>query len=790
MHGPESGIGREVFWNIVGPGFPVAQVLLYILVVITILLFFRGLAKGGFFTRLKMMSIATGTDVERLNNPLSRFWYAFAEVFGHRKILREPYQGVFHLFIFFGFLALAITTAIVFIQADFIAPIWHVWFWQDGFYLGLSLFADVFGLLAIIGILMALARRYLFRPNWLDHKSEDAYILWFILAILVTGFVIEGLRMQATELKAGDPMFTYVWYSPVGRIVAVLFAGMSDATLHGIHKVIWWVHVLGALCFIIYVAYSKLLHMFMTPLNIFLRPITDQPPIKVMPPEMFETAETFGVHNVEEYSWKDLFDGEGCMRCGRCVSVCPAFNTDKPLMPRDVVRDIRDYMENKAKIAIDADGTTKIIPDEEYTGPPLIGDTIDKDTIWACTTCMACVDICPAYVLQFPKLIELRRYMVMMESDFPAEVLDVFKGMENNSNPWSIGAHTRADWAKGIDVPLMSEKGEAEYLFYVGCAGAFDDLNKKVATSLVALFNAAGLDYAILGTEEGCCGDSAKKIGNEYLYQTLAMTNIEIFNGYNVKKIITICPHGFNTLKKDYKELGGDYEVYHYTEILDNLIKQGKITLTKPIEGLGTITLHDSCYLGRYNNVYEQPRNIINSLKSGNLVEMEDHHEKSFCCGAGGGRMWMEETLGSRINQKRTREVMDSGAKTVCTACPFCYTMLSDGIKELELEDQLQAFDIAELVFKAANLDEKAAEVIDAQPAVTPLEPEDAPAEEAAPSEPSVSETVEEEGKDAPAEEFAEAPVAGSGAEEAAAESVEEDVPAEEAPAGEEEKKE
>ena len=707
MHGSGAEISREVFWNILGPGFPTEQVLLYVLVVVAFLLFFHGLAKSGFFTRMKAVTNAQGSDVERVNNAWDRFWYMVMDVFGHRKILREPYQGVFHFFIFWGFIALAITTAIVFLQADVIWPIWHVWFMQGGFYLGLSLFADVFGLVAIVGILMAMARRYFMKPKWLDEKGEDKVILWFILAILVTGFVVEALRIQATETDPASPMNPYIWFSPVGRTVAFLFSGMSMDALRDTHVVLWWTHVLGALGFIVFIAYSKLLHIVMTPVNIFLRPDTPQPPIKVMPPEMFENAETFGIHKLEEYSWKDLFDSEACMRCGRCVEVCPAFNTDKPLLPRDVIQNIRTYMEKKAKFALDADGNYHILPDEEYTGPALIGDTIEKDTIWACTTCMACVEACPAYILQFPKLIDLRRYLVMMESDFPAEVLDVFKGMENNSNPWSIGAHVRADWAKGLDVPLLSEKGEAEYLFYVGCAGAFDDLNKKVAVALVKIFKAAGLDFAILGTEEGCCGDSAKKIGNEYVYQALAMANIETFKAYNVSKIITMCPHGYTVLKNDYKELGGNFQVYHYTEILDKLIKQGKITLKQPIENLGVITYHDSCYLGRYNKIYDQPRDILKALNSGSLVEMKSHHAKSFCCGAGGGRMWMEEDLGTRINQKRTKEVEASGAKTVCTACPFCYTMLSDGIKELELSEKLQAIDIAQLVAKAAGLDQK-----------------------------------------------------------------------------------
>ncbi|MDD3643812.1 MAG: (Fe-S)-binding protein, partial [Candidatus Krumholzibacteria bacterium] len=295
---------------------------------------------------------------------------------------------------------------------------------------------------------------------------------------------------------------------------------------------------------------------------------------------------------------------------------------------------------------------------------------------------------------------------VMMESDFPPEVVDVFKGMENNSNPWGIGAHTRADWARGLDAPLMAEKGGAEYLFYVGCAGSFDDLNKKTAVALTKLFKKAGLDFAMLGTEEGCCGDSAKKIGNEYLYQALATANIEVFKRYGVKKIIAMCPHGYNTLKHDYRELGGEFEVFHYTEILDALIREGKLEIQRPAPDAGTVTFHDPCYLGRYNKVYDAPRNILNAIGGKSVVEMADHRARSFCCGAGGGRMWMEETLGTKINHARTRGALDSGAGTVCTACPFCYTMLSDGIKELDLGDRLRAVDVAQLVAYAAGLED------------------------------------------------------------------------------------
>ena len=356
MHTSGAVISRESFWNVQGAGFPTAQILLYVFAVVAVILFVYGLRRTGLFTRFKVMANATGSDVDRVKNPWARFWYTMADVFIHRKILRETYAGVAHLFIFWGFAALTITTACIFLQDDVIGPIWKVWFLKDNFYLGLSLFADVFGILAIIGMVMALIRRYAMKPAWLDEKPEDKLILWFLLGVLLTGFIVEGLRIQATEASPASSMNPYIWFSPGGRVLAYLFSGTSVETIKSTHVALWWIHGLGALGFLVFIAYSKLLHIFMVPANIFMRPIVDQPPIKAMPPEMFETAETFGIHKLEEYSWKDLFDTEACMRCGRCVEVCPAFNTDKPLKPRDVIQSIRDHMEQKAKFLLDENG--------------------------------------------------------------------------------------------------------------------------------------------------------------------------------------------------------------------------------------------------------------------------------------------------------------------------------------------------------------------------------------------------------------------------------------------------
>jgi Fe-S oxidoreductase/nitrate reductase gamma subunit len=658
-------------------------------------LFILGLMKGGFFSRLKVIKLGAATDENLLEQKSGRFFYVLKDIITHGKFWKDPFMGATHFFLFWGFIILAVATGLVFLQADFLEPLLGVRFLKGGFYLWFSFIADVGGGLAVIAVIMAMSRRSLFRPKWLDVKAEDNFILRLILAVLLTGFIVEALRMQATELQPGHPMQDYVWASPVGRVTAFFFSSLSASAAESAHRVIWWFHFLVSMGFLIYISRSKLLHMIMTPVNIFLKSGGSAPSLRELPAETFETAETFGIHKAEEYTWKDLFDTEACMRCGKCVSVCPAYGTDKPLLPRDVIQNLRDHLEAKSKFVMKEDGKLAMVADDKYEGPALIGDIIGKDAIWSCTTCMACVESCPAYIHQFPKLIDLRRYLVMMESDFPEEVNEAFKGMENNSNPWSMGEQTRGDWARDLNVPVMAEKGKAEYLYYVGCAGSFDDRNQKVAASVAAIFNKVGLDYAILGSEEGCCGDSARRLGNEYLAQMLIQKNVEVFKKYGVRKIITSCPHGYNILKNEYRQFGGEYEVYHHSEIISRLIKEGK--LSPQGRGGNNVVFHDSCYLGRYNKVYDAPRDVI-AATGKEAQEMNRCAAESFCCGAGGGRMWMEEKLGSKINVERAKEAVNSGARTIATACPFCMTMMTDGLKDLNKDEEIGVKDIAEII--------------------------------------------------------------------------------------------
>ena len=530
---------------------------------------------------------------------------------------------------------------------------------------------------------MAAYRRYVQKPEnqTYDTSLGNLIALLVLLGIFGLGFSIEGLRIARTQPEG-------VAWSPVGWIFSQLFSGLAEPNQVLLHRLLWRLHLFLVLGFMAFIPYSRMLHIVTAPANIYFRSLT--PKGELPPIRNFETAETFGASKLEELTWKQLFDMDACTRCGRCLDHCPGAVTGKPLAPKKNWDSLRAHMEERAALrrkGVDPDGEGQ---------KKLIGDALSEDVIWSCTNCLACAMVCPVFIPCVDKFLEMRRYLVLMESRFPPEVQLVFRNMENNSNPWGVGLGLRADWAKGLDVKTMAEDSEVDLLFWVGCAGSFDDRNKKVATSLVKILKSAGVKFSILGTEEGCCGDSARRIGNEYLYQTLVQANIEVLKNYGVKKILTMCPHCFNTLKNEYPQFGGNYEVIHYTQFLAELLEQGKLKLTKPVDKV--ITYHDSCYLGRANEVYEEPRKILRAIPGLKMVEMERNHIRSFCCGAGGGRMWMEEKLGSRINQERTDQALKTRAQMVGTACPYCLTMLGDGIKEKGLEESLSAVDLAELV--------------------------------------------------------------------------------------------
>jgi Fe-S oxidoreductase/nitrate reductase gamma subunit len=628
----------------------------------------------GFYRRSRLWLI--GKKENRTDRPKDRLISIWAYVVGHKRMLKDAYPGWMHLFIFYGFLVPFII--IVITQANFTLP--------APLALPLSLFFDLVGALGIVGLIMAFYRRYVKKPDNLTYDTtvSNLIALLFLLGIFGLGFCVEGLRIARTHPG-------WAGWTPIGWVFSQFFSGMGDANQILLHRLLWRLHLFLVLGFVAFIPYSRMLHIFTGPANVYMRQLTSKgalPPIRD-----FETAETFGASKLEDLTWKQLFDMDACTRCGRCLDHCPAYQSGKPLAPKKNWDSIRAHMEEKGALI------RKGKNPEAEGGKKLIGDVISEDVIWACTNCLACAMVCPVFIPCVDKFLEMRRYLVLMESRFPPEVQLVFRNMENNNNPWGVGSGLRADWAKGLGLKTLAEDGEVDFLFWVGCAGSFDDRNKRVATSLVKSLRASGAKFSFLGTEEGCCGDSARRIGNEYLYQTLVQANIEVLNNYGVKKILTMCPHCFNTLKNEYPQFGGNYEVMHYTEFLADALTSGKLKLTKPIDK--AVTYHDSCFLGRGNEIYEAPRTILRAIPGLRLVEMERSGVRSFCCGAGGGRMWMEEKIGTRINQIRTEQAVQTKAESVATACPYCLTMLGDGIKEKGLEESMTSFDLSELVEKA-----------------------------------------------------------------------------------------
>lgn len=681
---PVNGIPtRELYWNIS------AHLIIYAIFAVAVAIFGYGVYK-----QYKMWRL--GKEDLRTDKLGLRIKKVIVETFGHVRIVRDALPGWMHFFIFWGFVIMTFGTGMVLLQADFGLPIMY-----GSFYLGLSLALEFAGLFALIGIGFFAFRRYIVKPDRLDTRKDDGLVLLLLALIIITGFIAEAIRITTTN----DPW--YAW-QPVGYALSFLFAGLSTSVQESIHAANWWIHLFLVMGTIAYVPYSKLFHSLLMPTDQAFSPLTAHGTLESIDFED-EDVEIYGTDKIEDFSWKHLFDLDACVRCGRCQDNCPAYLTQKPLSPKALIQDMRTHLYKKgphllaaqaamAQAGAEAEAAATAETIEEFE-EALVRDVITEDVIWACTTCRSCQEQCPALIEHVDKIVELRRYLTLTESEFPAEMQLAFRNMENNGNPWGVGYANRADWAKDLGVTTLAENSDVEYLYWPGCAGAFDDRNQKVSKAIVKILQAADVSFGILGTEEKCCGDSARRLGNEYLYQMLAMENIETMNGYGVKKIITQCPHCFQAFKVDYPQLDGHYEVIHHSQFIKDLIASGKI---KPNGDLAkVVTYHDSCYLGRYNDIYSQPRDVVAAVPGTKLVEMERNHRKSFCCGAGGGRMWLEETIGVNINDSRTEQALATGADVIGTACPFCLTMMTDGLKAKDEEGKMEAMDIAEMVANA-----------------------------------------------------------------------------------------
>ncbi|MDQ3964017.1 MAG: heterodisulfide reductase-related iron-sulfur binding cluster [Actinomycetota bacterium] len=621
-------------------------------------------------------------------------------VFGQRKLLQWTIPGVMHFFIFWGFVILFTTIVEAFgaiYKEGFALPLIGRW--------GPLAFAqDLFVLLVLLGIAIAFAIRKIQRPGRFrgSHLKEADYILYAIAGIMVT-----ILFTRAAEISLGHFPYEPQW-AFASNWVADLFEGLSQSAREAFDTVFLWWHSLIILGFLVYITYSKHLHIVTAGFNVLF---TSERPKGALKPmyidvENMSEDDIFGAGKLTDLTWKQLLDGMTCTECGRCQSVCPAWNTGKPLSPKLLIMDLRDHLFEHGQTLLAA----KRESPEAYqaaleTLPPLNPDVVEDEVIWDCTTCGACVQACPVNIEHIDSIIDMRRNLVMSESRFPKEMQSALQNMENTGNPWGAPPQTRNDWMKGtskqeeLEIPHISEAPDAEVLFWVGCAGAFDDRNKKVVYDFARLMQIAGVKFAVLGPDESCNGDPARRMGAEYIYQMLAEQNIETMKEHNVKKIVTICPHCFNTLFNEYPQFGGKFEVWHHTEYLAKLVDEGKLRPQGAIEK--TVTYHDPCYLARHNDVWKGARMVIESIPGTEYGELHRHGHKTFCCGAGGGRMWMEEHMGKKCNVERTDEALASASDTLAVGCPFCNVMLSDGITERGADEQMAVRDVAQLLLQS-----------------------------------------------------------------------------------------
>ena len=609
-----------------------------------------------------------------------------------QTLLRDPAAGIMHSLIYFGFLVLLAVTTVLEINHQLPES---MKFLHGGVYQAYSAVGDAAGLALLVGVVWAIVRRYVQRPYRIRIKTkpEHAIILGTLLAIAVTGFGAEVWRI-ALDGRPDFEKWSFVGYPLSGLIE-------DSGSLSGGHQVWWIAHVASFWLFVVILPVTMLRHIFTSPLNMYLKD-RERPKGAMRPmPNLMETElESFGAATVSDFTWKQLLDTDACTMCGRCTSVCPAHATGKPLDPREIVLKTGEVMSRT--------GTPPVSPpigvDPEITiSSDSLFERITAEEVWACTSCKACDEICPVNIEILDKILDMRRYLSLMESNFPTELGGAYRGMENSGNPWGMSQSDRAAWTSKVDDVPIVEPGDAfdhEYLYWVGCAGSFDDKNQKVTIAMAKLLQRAGIDFAILGPSEQCTGDPARRSGNEYIFQMLAMANIESLNGMGVKKVITQCPHCFNTIMNEYPQLGGHYEVIHHSQLLEHLISSGQLDMTDARLD-ERVVYHDSCYLGRHNDVYMSPRNVIGALDGVEMVEAGRNGTKGMCCGAGGARMFMEESTGKKVNDERAEELIATGASKVATACPFCYIMLDDGVKGAGAEETVQVADISMHVLDA-----------------------------------------------------------------------------------------
>jgi Fe-S oxidoreductase/nitrate reductase gamma subunit len=612
--------------------------------------------------------------------------YAFVQT----KMFKDPRAGLMHAGIFWGFVLLTIGTANIvtggLIQAVLSIPL------GGAIWAAIGAMQNIDAVIVIVSILWAFERRLISRPHRLTYNRDALVIL-----SMIGGVVATELLAQVVEFaRYGDQPGPFVSI----LLAAPLRASVSPGTLEVLFAFLWWAHIALVAAFLVYLPFSKHLHIATSFPNIWFRKLAPRGELPKLDLEAEDA--TFGLKSLQDLGWKDLLDGFTCTECGRCQEACPAHFTGKPLNPKAFIMGIRE-MAVDAEHGLDLIPNNPIVrdtyglqgagPDAAVMAKPIVDEAIPYDAVWDCVTCGACVEACPVLIEHVDKIVGLRRNLVLEESRFPAELAGAFRGMEGQGNPWAQPASTRMDWTRGLpfEVPTVASVasagrlGELEVLYWVGCAAAFDERNRRVARAFATCLNAAGVSFAVLGQEESCTGDPARRMGNDYVFQMLAAGNVETLNRYGMgeRKIVTACPHCFNTIGNEYGQLGVTYSVVHHSVYLQGLLADGRLRIGEEgVAAAGSVTFHDSCYMARYNGVVAAPRDVLGAVPGLELREMEKSGKNTFCCGAGGGRMWMEETRGTRINAERTRQALETGASTVATSCPFCMTMIKDGLAD------------------------------------------------------------------------------------------------------------
>ena len=641
---------------------------------------------GGFFFRAWQLYrlLLLGRNEDRTDKPARRLRDEIVIYLGQRKLIKRPYwiRGITHALIFWGFLVITYGSADLLLRGILG---WQLPGTTSPAYMWIL---DIFAVAVLVSVAIAMYRRAFLRPPRMHIVREGYVILAMIAFLMLTLLVFESAAIAGVrdpghiESAAQPPVASVLAYLIPTAAGPVIFAGT------------WWAHVLTILAFAVYLPRTKHLHIVTTLPNVFFRKQTPRGQLSLI--EDIENKETFGAASIRDFSWKQLLDGYTCTECGRCSDNCPALATGKSLDPQKIVLDIRDQLLR--------DGPKLLADAKAETTPPAHYVESKPEELWACTTCAACVEACPVTIEHIDKIVDMRRHLTLMEGSAPPEAQRAMTNIERAGNPWGEARETRGDWAKDLGVPTFAEKQDAEYLYFVGCAASFDRRNQKVARSVVQVLRAAGVSFAILASEETCNGDPARRIGNEYLWQTQAQQNIETMRKYGVRKVIASCPHCFNTIANEYPQLGGNYEVVHVLQLVDRLIAEGKLKVGRGMTE--AVAYHDPCYLGRHNGVYDEPRAVLDAIPGVQRVEIEPHNrERGFCCGAGGGRMWMEEKVGQRVNHRRIEQLLaiNSGATKVASGCPFCLIMLEEGVGAKGVQEQIKPVDVLELV--AARLE-------------------------------------------------------------------------------------